>query len=133
SGVVEYRSDLFDAATIERMAGHLARVLETVAADPSLPLGRIDILSEEERHEVLEAWNDTEADVAPATLPEPVEAQVARTPAAAAVVFGDEHLSYAELNEAANRLAHLLIDLGAGPEQIVALALARSVEIVVAQ
>src|SRR5205085_8775904 len=75
----------------------------------------------------------TEADVAPATLPELFEAQVARTPDAAAVVFGDEHLSYAELNEAANRLAHLLIDLGAGPEQIVALALARSVEIVVAQ
>src|SRR5437763_1962261 len=117
-----YDPDLFDATTIERMAGHLTRVLEAVAADPSLALGRIDILTEEERHEVLEAWNDTEADVAPATLPELFEAQVARTPDAAAVVFGDEHLSYAELNEAANRLAHLLIDLGAGPEQIVALA-----------
>src|SRR5207253_1491486 len=60
-----YDPDLFDATTIERMAGHLTRVLEAVAADPSLALGRIDILSEEERHEVLEAWNDTEADAAP--------------------------------------------------------------------
>src|SRR5207253_2277779 len=108
SGVVEYRSDLFDATTIGRMAGHLVQVLEAVAADPTLPLGRIDILSEEERHQVLVAWNDTGRDVAPLGLAELFEAQVARTPDARAVVLGDEHLSYAELTEAANRLAHHL-------------------------
>ncbi|HMC03847.1 MAG TPA: condensation domain-containing protein, partial [Actinomycetota bacterium] len=133
SVLLGYDPDLFDAATIERMAGHLTRVLETVAADPTTPLDRIDILSEEERRRVLVAWNDTERAVPPALLPELFEAQVARTPDAVAVVFGDESLSYAELNEAANRLAHHLIERGVGPERIVALALPRSVEIVVAQ
>src|SRR5207245_1033651 len=64
-----YDPDLFDAATIERMVGHLAHLLDGIAADPSLPLGRIDILSEEERHQVLAGWNDTGREVAPARLP----------------------------------------------------------------
>src|SRR5207237_5920529 len=129
---VTYDPDLFDAATVERMVRHLQVLLEAVAADPTLPLGRIDILSGQERHQVLEAWNDTALDVPAATFPELFEAQVARTPDATALVFGDTALSFAELNARANRLAHHLIARGAGPERIVALALPRSVEIVVA-
>src|SRR5205807_5376000 len=95
--VLGYDADLFDAATIERMAGHLGHVLEVVAADPTLPLGRIDILTGQERQQVLEAWNDTACAVAAASLPELFEAQVARTPDAPAVLFADPHLSYSEL------------------------------------
>src|SRR3989440_576575 len=127
-----YDPDLFDATTIERMAGHLEVLLAGIAADPDRPLAELSLLSEEERRQVLVAWNDTALDVPAATFPELFEAQVARTPDATALVFGDEHLSYAELNAAANRLAHHLIDRGAGPERIVALAMPRSAEIVVA-
>jgi amino acid adenylation domain-containing protein/non-ribosomal peptide synthase protein (TIGR01720 family) len=128
-----YDPDLFDPATIERLGGRLTSVLEAVAAEPATPLGRIDILTEDERHRVLEVWNDTGRDVTPLSLPELFEAQAARTPDAPAVIFEGGELSYAELNEAANRLSHLLIAHGAGPERFVALVLARSVEIVVAQ
>src|SRR5205823_9072779 len=117
----------------ERLAGHLARVLEAVAGDPAVPLGRIDILTDSERDQVLEAWNDTDRDVARLAFPALFEAQVARTPDAPAVLSETGALSYAELEARANRLAHLLIERGAGPERIVALALPRSVEIVVAQ
>src|SRR5205807_4262155 len=60
---IEYNTDLFDATTIERMAGHLTRVLETVAADPDRPLAELTLLTEDERHQVLVAWNDTALDV----------------------------------------------------------------------
>src|SRR5205823_5501747 len=117
----------------ERLAGHLARVLEAVAGDPAVPLGRIDILTDSERDQVLEAWNDTDRDVARLAFPALFEAQVARTPDAPAVISEAGALSYGELEARANRLAHLLVQRGAGPERIVALALPRSVEIVVAQ
>src|SRR5205823_7847377 len=121
-GAVTYNTDLFDAATIERMAGHLVAVLEAVAADPGATLGDIDILTPAERHQVLVAFNDTGVEVAAATLPELFETQVARTPDATAVVCGESRRSYAEVDRAANALAHLLIRAGAGPERIVALA-----------
>jgi amino acid adenylation domain-containing protein len=116
-----------------RLAGHLARVLEVVADDAAVPLGRIDILTDSERHQVLEAWNDTDRGVARLSFPALFEAQVARSPDAPAVLSESGALSYADLEVQANRLAHLLIELGAAPERIVALALPRSVEIVVAQ
>ncbi|HEX9315614.1 MAG TPA: amino acid adenylation domain-containing protein, partial [Actinomycetota bacterium] len=127
-----YDPDLFEPATIERMAGHLTRVLEAVADDPDIALGRIDILTGPERRQVLEAFNDTGREVPAALLPELIESQVARTPDAPAVLFEGGELTYAELDRAANALAHLLIEAGAGPERFVALALPRSVEIVVA-
>src|SRR5207302_8492799 len=86
-----------------------------------------------ERHQVLDSWNETDCDVARLAFPALFEAQVARTPDAPAVLCETGALTYAELEARANRLAHLLIEGGAGPERIVALALPRSVEIVVAQ
>ncbi|MEA2592235.1 MAG: hypothetical protein QOD62_2066, partial [Actinomycetota bacterium] len=133
TGVVEYRRDLFDAGAVQRLAGHFARVLEVVADDAAVLLGRVDILTGAERHQVLEAWNDTDRGVARLSFPALFEAQVARTPDAPAVLSETGALSYAELEARANRLAHLLIGHGAAPERIVALALPRSVEIVVAQ
>ncbi len=110
------------------------RLLETiaVATDPDQPLGRIDLLTAEERHQLLHTWNDTTAPIPPACLPELFQAQVAATPEAVAVVFGDTRLSYAQLNTAANHLAHTLIDRGIGPEVLVALALPRSTEMIIA-
>ncbi|MGH3993514.1 MAG: AMP-binding protein, partial [Pseudonocardiaceae bacterium] len=128
-----YDPALFDAATIERMAGHLTQVLDVVTDDPAVTVDRIDILTDDERQRVLVEWNDTDRAVVPATLPELFEAQVARTPDLPAVLFDGLSLSYPELEARANRLARLLIQAGAGPERIVALALPRSVDIVVAQ
>ncbi|MCA1681978.1 MAG: amino acid adenylation domain-containing protein [Actinobacteria bacterium] len=124
---------LFDRGTIERMAGHLELLLNGIATDADRPLAELPWMSEAERHRVLVEWNDTDRVIAPATFPELFEAQVIRTPDLPAVVSADESLSYAELETRANRLAHLLVTRGAGPERVVALALPRSVEMVVAQ
>ncbi|MFG1645624.1 non-ribosomal peptide synthase/polyketide synthase [Amycolatopsis sp. NPDC049252] len=128
-----YDPALFDATTIERLAGQLEHVLNTLADEPDRPLGTLDVLTAAERDEILVAFNDTRHDVAPVTLTDLIEAQVARTPDAVAVLAGDESLTFAELDARANRLARVLAARGAGPERIVALALPRSAEIVVAQ
>ncbi|MCA1676538.1 MAG: AMP-binding protein, partial [Actinobacteria bacterium] len=129
---IEYNTDLFDSVTIERMVGHLRRLLEGIAAEPDRAVGEVPMMTQAETHQVLEAWNDTDREVAVATLPELFEAQVGRTPDAVAVRCEGVGSSYAELEARANRLARLLIERGAGPERFVALALPRSVELVVA-
>ncbi|MFJ4806926.1 amino acid adenylation domain-containing protein, partial [Streptomyces murinus] len=99
---------------------------------PDVPLGRLDLLTASERRQLLVEWNDTVRQVPDATLPELFEAQAAATPDAVAVVCEGIELSYRELNARANRLARHLAGLGVGPERLVALALPRSVEMVVA-
>jgi non-ribosomal peptide synthetase component F len=98
-----------------------------------VPPDRAARLPDPERHRVAGEWNDTGRDVEPATFPELFDAQVARTPDLPALLADGAAITYAELAVRADRLAHLLIERGAGPERIVALALPRSVEIVVAQ
>ncbi|MGH4018676.1 MAG: non-ribosomal peptide synthase/polyketide synthase, partial [Pseudonocardiaceae bacterium] len=132
AGVLEYNTDLFDATTIERMAQHLVVLLEGIATDPDRPLAELPLLTEDERHRVLVEWNDTALQVPGVTFVEVFQAQVVRTPGETAVVCGDTALSFAELNQRANRLAHHLIGAGVGPERVVALALPRSAEMVVA-
>ncbi len=117
------------------LAAHQKRflnLLETIAvADPDRPIGRIEILTPDEHTRLLVDCNDT-VDLIPATsLPALFQNHVRATPDAVAVVFGDVTLTYAQLNARANRLAHRLIGLGVGPEQIVALALPRSPELVI--
>ncbi|MYV91659.1 non-ribosomal peptide synthetase, partial [Streptomyces sp. SID1034] len=114
------------------MAARLVRLLEAVAADPNRIPGHLDVLSAEERHRLLVEWNDTAVEIPQQWAHELFEAQVRRTPTATAVVFEDTEISYEELNTRANRLAHHLIDHGVGPEAIVALALPRSADLVVA-
>ncbi|MGH3528502.1 MAG: condensation domain-containing protein, partial [Pseudonocardiaceae bacterium] len=128
-----YDAGAVDAGLIERMSGHFLGVLTALAADPGARCGDIDILTERQRCQLLVEWNDTARDVPVATLAELVQAAVARTPAAPAVVSDGGVITFAELDARANRLARLLIAHGAGPERIVALALPRSVDIVVAQ
>ncbi|NUS89914.1 MAG: amino acid adenylation domain-containing protein, partial [Streptomyces sp.] len=128
----DYRGDLFDQATVEALAGRFVRVLEAVAADPDLPVGRVDVLGEAERQQVLFDWNNTAHPVPNVVVPELFEAQVARTPDAVAVVCEGEKLTYSELNARVNRLARHLIGQGAGPERLVAVALPRSADLLVA-
>ena len=113
------------------MATRLVRLLEVASADPQQPIGRLELLAPEERRQILVDWNDTACEVPPATLPGLFEAQVKRSPAATALVFGESTLTYAQLNARTNRLAHLLIGLGIGPEDLVALVLPRSGEMIV--
>ncbi|MGH3873694.1 MAG: amino acid adenylation domain-containing protein [Pseudonocardiaceae bacterium] len=131
-GFVEYASDLFDAGTVELIVARWMRLLEAVLADPDRPIRRIDVLTAAERSRLLVDCNDTARWWAQACLPVLLEAQVAATPEAVAVVFEDTMLTYAQLNANANRLAHVLLSRGVGPEQIVALALPRSTELIVA-
>ena len=130
-GALEYASDLFDRSSVEAIAGRLVRLLEGAVADPERAIGRLDILGADERHTILAEWNATARAVPGATLPELFAAQVARTPAADAVVFEDERLSYGELDARSSRLAHHLRALGVGPEVVVGLCIERSLAMLV--
>ncbi|MFJ5224057.1 amino acid adenylation domain-containing protein [Streptomyces sp. NPDC088400] len=132
TGFFEYSTDLFDPEDVATLATRLARLLSAAADAPHTPIGRLDVLSAKELHLLFEEWNDTERPIPPVTVPDLFEQQAARTPDATAVVCGDVRLSYAEVNARANRLAHRLIAAGTGPEDIVALALPRSADLVVA-
>ncbi|MFJ6775155.1 amino acid adenylation domain-containing protein, partial [Kitasatospora sp. NPDC091257] len=129
SGAVEYSTDLFDRATVETLVARWTRLLAAVAAAPERRIGGIDLLSVEERAELLPVVEDGAAGV---SLPELFAARVAATPDAVALVCGGTELTYRELDVRANRFAHALIARGVGPEQVVAVALPRSVEAVVA-
>ncbi|MFF5858750.1 non-ribosomal peptide synthase/polyketide synthase [Streptomyces sp. NPDC012751] len=132
TGLLEYRTDLFDAATAERMAGQLLRLLEGACATPDRPLGALPLLTGEETRRVLRDWNPAPLPVAGTTHPELFERRAARTPDAPALVAGGERLDHAALNARANRLAHHLIALGAGAEDLVALRLPRTADMIVA-
>jgi amino acid adenylation domain-containing protein len=127
-----YRTELFDRATAEAVVARYVRLLAAAVADPAQRISALPLLDDAERDLVLSAWNDTAREVAPSTLVAEFERQAAATPAAPALVRDGVTLSYFELNAAANRLARTLVARGAGPEARVALALPRSVELVVA-
>ena len=130
--LLEYATDLFDASTAERIAGRMARLLDHAAAQPDRAVRDFDLLADTERALVLGEWNATEHVVPAATLPELFRAQVARTPDATALVFEGQQLTYAELDVQVERTARVLAGLGTGPERTVAVALPRSLELVVA-
>ena len=127
-----YATDLFDAATIERMAGHWLGLLEAIVAQPDTPIAELPLLSPSERETQLHGWNAT-ATAYPLDTPvhQLIETQVQRAPDAPALAFGADTLSYAALNQRANRLAHALIAQGVGPDSLVGIAVERSIEMVV--
>ncbi|MER7756257.1 amino acid adenylation domain-containing protein, partial [Kitasatospora sp. NPDC097643] len=131
TGSLEYAADLFDRETARRLLDCLVRVLTGAAAAPDGRVGALDLLSDADR-QAFAGWNATDRPVPAGDLPGLFAAQAARTPAATAVVFEDQSVTYAELDARANRLARHLMAEGAGPETLVALALPRSVELVVA-
>ncbi|MFQ5610897.1 MAG: amino acid adenylation domain-containing protein [Anaerolineae bacterium] len=131
----EYNTDLFDADTITRLAGHFQTLLAGIVADPDAPISRLPILTEAERGRLLHEWSRTRIDYPRRSdhcLSQRFEAQVARTPEAIALTFEGEHLTYRQLNARANQLAHHLRTLGIGPDALVGVCLERSPEMVVA-
>jgi amino acid adenylation domain-containing protein/non-ribosomal peptide synthase protein (TIGR01720 family) len=132
AGSLEYAADLFDAATVDRMAGHLVHLLSGAVARPETPLSALPLMDEAERRRLL-AWG-APADTAPAAACVPVRfaRQAALTPDAVALEAGERRLTYRELSAAAHRLASRLRSLGAGPDRRVAVRLERSPELVVA-
>ncbi|WP_460972426.1 amino acid adenylation domain-containing protein, partial [Prescottella soli] len=125
-----FAADLFDAATIQAFADRLARILEHAAADPTAPVGDIDVLAPGEREE-LTPVSGTEA-LPAATLPGLLAASVGVDPNAVAVVYGERSWTYGELDSRSNRLARWLIGHDVGPETGVAVGLPRSLESVLA-
>ncbi|MEN3615862.1 amino acid adenylation domain-containing protein, partial [Plantactinospora sp. ZYX-F-223] len=129
---VDHRADLVGADVANAVLDRLTRALTAMAADPDLILARIDTLGTAEREQILTGWNDTAHPVPPATLPALFEAQVARSPEHPALVFEGETVTYAQFTERVNRLAHLLVARGVGPERTVAVAVPRSIDLLVA-
>jgi amino acid adenylation domain-containing protein len=131
-GRLIFATDLFDRASMQALGTRFVRLFEAIVTGPRQPLWRIDVLSGEERRQLLEYWNHTDSPTLNATLPELFETQAAATPDKVAVAFEDTTVTYAQLNARANQLAYKLINLGVGPEQIVALAMPRSTSMIVA-
>jgi len=128
----EYCSDLFDAATIERMLGHFQVLLGGILSDPEQPIGNLPLLTAGERDQLLVEWNQTRAEYPQALCAHQLfEAQAGSTPNAVAVICQDRQLTYRELSDRASQLAHYLQGRGVKPGAIVALCLEHSVDMVV--
>lgn len=131
--VLEYNTDLFEAATIRRMLGEFASLLDAVEANPDLRLSEFPLLSEQARHQLLVEWNDTAAEDEPCLqVHQQIEYQAQWRPDAVALRFGDAQLSYRELNRRANQLGHFLRARGVTGEDLIAICVPRSIEWVLA-
>ncbi|MBW4594267.1 MAG: amino acid adenylation domain-containing protein [Brasilonema angustatum HA4187-MV1] len=128
----DYNTDLFDAATISRILGHFQTLVEGIISHPEQRLFELPLLSESEQHQLLVEWNNTQADyLQDKCIHQLFEQQVEKTPYAVAVVFENQQLTYQQLNQTANQLAHHLQTLGVGPEVLVGICVERSIEMVV--
>ena len=124
-----YNIDLFDAATMKRMVRYFELLLKSIADNPDQRLADLPLPAAEQQ--ILTEWNQTKREYPEGCLHDLFQTQVARTPDAVALVFGEERLTYQELNCRANQLAHHLRNLGVGPEVLVGILLERSVEMIV--
>ncbi len=131
-GTWEYNTDLFDGSTIERMAGHFQNLLSAIVANPQQTVNELPLLSAVECHQLLVEWNQTRCEHPQSKcIHQLFEEQVERTPQAVAVLFENQQLTYQELNERANQLAHYLQSLGVRPEVLVGICVERSLEMIV--
>jgi amino acid adenylation domain-containing protein len=125
--MVEYSTDLFDRSTIQRFIEHFRMMLEGIAADPDQLIAEIPILPAKEREQVVLGWNQASLKAsATGSLHQCFEEQVRKTPDSSALIVGKQRLTYRELNERANQIAHRLITLGVGPEILVGVFLERT-------
>jgi amino acid adenylation domain-containing protein len=130
---IEYRSDLFEAPTIQRLLAHLENLVAAVVASPEAPLGSLELLSGPERQQLLREWNDAEHEYPrEGTIDELFAVEAARRPDAVAVVWRDHALTYGELDRRSGQLATYLRRRGVGPEVPVAVCLERKPEMVIA-
>jgi aspartate racemase len=129
---IEYATDLFDDPTIERMFSHFQTLLQGIVTNPDARLSELPLLTAFENHQILIEWNATQTDFPrDKCIHELFEEQVLRTPAAIALIFEDQRLTYEELNRKANQLANYLRKLGVGPEILVGICMERSLAMVV--
>ena len=127
-----YANDLFDAVTIERMAGHWLSLLQAMVADGSQRIGELPMLAADEQRVLVHGWNQTlETYPTERGIHHLIEDQVQRTPHAVALVFGPAQLTYRQLDDRANQLAHALREKGVGPDVLVGICIERSIEMVV--
>ncbi|HEY0079187.1 MAG TPA: amino acid adenylation domain-containing protein [Pyrinomonadaceae bacterium] len=132
SGLFEYSTDLFRAETVERMAGHFQTLLASIVEQPEKGIDELRLLDEAERREILASLNvHAPSHAGGQTLQQLFEQQAARTPGAVALSYGDERLTYAELNRRANQLAHYLRRQGVEADTLVGLLMERSTEMLV--
>ena len=132
TGWFEYSTDLFEPATIARMAEHFTILLAGILADPAAPLAALPLLSATERRQLLETWNATStAYPRDRCIHELFELQADRTPAAIALIDGEQRLSYAELDRRANQLAHYLLCHGVGAETRIGICVERAHELLI--
>ena len=133
TGKIEYASDLFDESTAERFARNFGTLLTSIIADPDRAVDRLPILTDSERRQLVETWNDTStAYPSDRAIHELFDEQAARAPEAIAVVCGSEQLTYGELAARSNRLAHDLVRQGVGPDALVGLFVERSLDAIAA-
>ncbi|WP_255316224.1 non-ribosomal peptide synthetase/type I polyketide synthase, partial [Myxococcus fulvus] len=131
-GVIEYSTELFTAPTVARLASHLRNLLEALVAAPDRPLWTLDLLSSDERHQLVTAWNDTTRPYpTDTTFVEGFSRQASQRPQAIALESGDQRMTYGALEARANQLAHLLRSKGVGPDVLVAVCLERGFDVVV--
>ncbi|MDZ8263788.1 amino acid adenylation domain-containing protein [Nostoc sp. ChiQUE01b] len=131
-GVWSYSADLFDAATITRIAQNFQTLLQAIVTNPKARILELPLLTTAERHQLLVEWNNTQVDYShDKCIHQLFEEQAQRTPHAVAVVYENEQLTYQQLNCRANQLAHYLRSLGVGPEVLVGICVERSLEMVV--
>ena len=129
---ISYKTEQFEQETIKRMLGHLETIFSSLVFETQQTVGEIPLISEAERHQLLVEWNDTEVDYPQdKCIHQLFEEQVKKSPNAIAVVFQEQELTYQELNNRANRLAHYLISLGVKPETLVGICVERSLEMIV--
>jgi len=127
-----YATDLFDAATVQTLARHWQNLLTAIVRQPSQRIADLDLLDAAEHKQIVSGWNATQASYPDEhSIHQLFEAQVAKTPDAPALIFGEQTLSYGELNRRANQLAHKLREQGVGPDVLVGIAMQRSLEMVV--
>nr|QPI18727.1 nonribosomal peptide synthetase [Chromobacterium vaccinii]UTQ11565.1 NRPS [Chromobacterium vaccinii] len=131
-GELEFASDLFDRAGAERLVARFVRLLERWSMQPAHLIAELDLLDDDERRQAVSGWNDSARPLEAGTLACLFEAQAKASPDSVALAFGSEQYSYAELDRRANQLARTLAGAGIGPEDIVALAVPRSLDMVVA-
>lgn len=130
--VWEYNTDLFDESTMNRMITDYQTLLEGILANPNQRLSQYSLLTEQQKHQVLVEWNNTQTELKEVeAIHRLFEEQVQKTPDAIATVFEDQKLSYQQLNEKANQLAHYLKTLGVKPDDLVGICLERSLEMLV--
>ena len=131
-GTWKYSTDLFDASTIERLAGNFHTLLKGIVANPEQSIQELPILTATERDQLLFAWNDTQtADAPDLCIHQIFERQVERAPEAIAVSYENQHLTYEQLNDQANQLAHYLIELGVTDNTFVGICVDRSIDTIV--